>query len=63
MLLTIIFVPLISAFISGFFGHKIGTQGAMRVTTLLMGYNLSIILYLVYNVILNETNYSILLGN
>ena len=63
MVLSIILIPLISAFCSGMLGRFIGIRGSMQITTLFMGYNLLVIFYLFFNVLYYDQNYFINLGN
>jgi len=52
MYLLIIFFPLIGSFIAGFFGRKIGKQGAIIVTTSLVSLSALLSFFIFYEVVL-----------
>ena len=52
MYLSIIFLPLIGAFIAGFFGRFLGKQGAILITTTLVFLSSILSFFVFYEVVL-----------
>lgn len=63
MCLSIIFLPLLSSFITGFFGHLLGRTGARILTVFGMTINLSFVFLLIANYLINPENGHFKTGN
>lgn len=55
MYILVLFMPLLSAIISGLFGRKIGTKGAGILTSTCISISLIVSCYIFYETVLNSS--------
>ncbi len=63
MEILIIFLPLIAAIISGFFGNKLGNRFSEILTSLFVSISAIFSIYIFYNVMINDYNSNIIISS
>jgi len=62
MYLLVVFLPVIGAFVSGFFGRYLGSRGSMLVSTTCVGITALISCFIFYEVGLSQSVCSVKIG-
>ena len=63
MEILIVFLPLLAAIISGFFGNKLGSRFSEILTSFLVSISTILSIFVFYNVIINDYNSNIIISS